>query len=167
MLALAKIARMGMSARLRVSAAVAASYVLAFAPLLLLGPMGVWWASVMLPMSLPLAFIACAISLCFAASVVQRPAAWNLGAVIAAVALSVVGLRLVSGSWIGVVSVIVAVPAAAIFYLLVRAWLRPKLASARRPPRVASRRKRAAGNGPSPRGESTHCGRFAAGIRRC
>lgn len=121
---------MAMSARMRVLAAVAASYGLAFVPLLAFGQTGLWWVRLMVPVSLPLIAVACATAFLFANSIVRRPAGWSLAALGVAVAVSVVGLYFLSHSMIGVVSIGVAIPASAIFYLFARAWLRPKLATA-------------------------------------
>jgi hypothetical protein len=119
---------MGMSARIKVVVAVAVSYALAFAPLLVSGPTGLWWVRLMVSFSLPLIAVACATSFLCARSIVQRPAVWTLAGFSGAVALSVLELYFPSRSWVGLVSVIVAAPAAMIFYLIARAWLRPKLA---------------------------------------
>ena len=112
--------------RLKVSAAVAMSYALAFAPLLLAGTSGLWWVHLMVPLSLPLVLVACATS--FLPNRLSGIPPWSLFALISVVGLSVLVFYLTTQSWIGLVSAVVATPAAVIFYLIARNWLRPKLA---------------------------------------
>ena len=112
-----------MAHRLKVLAVVAASYLIGFVPLLLLGWAGLWWAKILLTASLPLAVVASAVSAGFASSVVRRPLAWALCAFVAATALSVVALYVITRSWVGWASIFVAAPAAVTFYVLARIWL--------------------------------------------
>jgi hypothetical protein len=59
-------------------AAVAASYLVGFVPLLLSGSAGLWWVKILLTTSWPLTLLAGAVSAVFAASVVRRPLVWAL-----------------------------------------------------------------------------------------
>ena len=86
---------------MKVVVAVAASYLTGFIPLLLLGSAGLWWVKILLTASWPLALLAGAVSALFAASVVRRPLVWALCALVAATAVSVVGLYVITRSWVG------------------------------------------------------------------
>ena len=123
--------------RFRVLAAVAASYLAAFAPLLVFGWQGRLWATLLFVASWPLALLAGAISFFFSTKVVQRPFAWAVSAMLTATVLSLAILYLTTRSWIGSASVVIAVPAALIFYVLARLWLQ-RAAVAEQSRRVAN-----------------------------
>lgn len=110
--------------RLKVVVAVAASYLTGFVPLLLSGSAGLWWVKILLAASWPLALLAGAVSVVFTSSVVRRPLVWALCALATATALSVVGLYVITRSWVGWASIFVAAPATTVFYVLGRLWLR-------------------------------------------
>ena len=112
-----------MADRWRVAAAVAASYLLAFAPLLLSGSAGLWWARILMTTSWPLALLACAVSFVFRSSIIRRPLPWAICALVTAVGASVSALYIVTHSWAGLASIFIAAPAVAVFYVLARVWL--------------------------------------------
>jgi hypothetical protein len=78
---------------------------------------------------MPLIVTACVVAAVFPNSIVRHPLAWSMCAFGVAVSLSVLVLYCVTGSWVGVTSIVLATPAAAIFYVIARVWLRPTLAA--------------------------------------
>ena len=124
--------------RLKVLAAVAASYLIGFGPLLLAGWAGLWWAKILLTVSWPLAVLAGALSAVFASWIARRPLVWALGALVTATALSVIALYIPTRSWAGSASLFVAAPAAIAFYVIARIWLRPEIGNIdpKEPPRL-------------------------------
>jgi len=119
-----------MSSRLKASGSVIAGYLIGFAPLLLFGSGGLWWAKVMLGASIALALIAIVVSFVFASSVARHPLFWSVCAVGAAMVLSVAVLYFTTGSRVGWASTVVAVPAAVAFYVIARIWLRSEASPA-------------------------------------
>jgi hypothetical protein len=85
-------------------------------------PQGEWWIGILLTGSAPLLFVASVVAMVFPKEIIARPAAWSIGAAVAAVSISLLALWFVTGTWVGGFSVIVAVPATAAFCWLMRAW---------------------------------------------
>lgn len=108
--------------RLRIIAAVLASFVAGFLPVALSGGYGLWWARILLIGSVPLIIIGLMITAIFANSIAAHPYRWATTAGLCAAGLAIVGMWAMTGSLIGIAAVLVALPAVCFFLCLARWW---------------------------------------------
>jgi hypothetical protein len=111
-----------MAIRARLLATIVGSYVAALLPLLVAGPEGVWWIAILLTASAPLMLIAAITALAFSNQIIARPLMWALCGAGAAIGISLIAMWLITGTWVGVVSIVIAIPAALIFWWLMHVW---------------------------------------------
>jgi len=108
--------------RARLLATIIGSYVAALTPLLLFGPEGVWWIGILLTGSTPLILVAAILALVFPRRIIARPLTWALCGAGAAIAVSILAMWWVTGTSVGAVAIVIAVPAALIFWWLIHVW---------------------------------------------
>lgn len=114
-----------MMLRLRVSAAVVCSFFAALAPLMMFGSEGIWWAKILMIGGAPFLGIAAIIAFTFAGAILGRPLVWAGIASATAITVSVVGLWLLTGSFIGLFSLPIALLAPVIFVFAIKVLAPP------------------------------------------
>ena len=109
---------LSLTLRIRVVAAVIASFFAVLSPLLLFGREGIWWIQMLVVGSAPLLAIAVLTAFVFAASIRRKPFTWAVSAGVIAIVSSVVTLWLLTGTLIGAVATPVAIlaPLAFLFF---------------------------------------------------
>jgi len=111
-----------MAGRIRVLVVVIASLAAGFVPLAILGGEALWWAQILLIGSVPLIVVAVMLTVTFARAIADRPFRWAAIAGLAAVSLSVSGIWIATGSFMGIASLFVALPAVGAFSAVAKWW---------------------------------------------
>lgn len=111
--------------RLRVTVAVVCSFFAALAPFLMFGWEGLWWAKLLMTGGAPFLGIAAITAFNFAPAICRRPLVWAGTASATAITLSVVGLWLLTGSFIGLASLPIALLASVFFVFAIKVLAPP------------------------------------------